>query len=221
MFTDKDRTEREGVNFVAQIVNEMGSIWRETTQIDIGIDGEIELVEGRKSSGFYYFIQIKSGESYFKNRSEVGFSFFPQKKHIEYWRKLPLPVLIIIYSPKRKKAYWNVFQRFSSDKSIHFSWKSVFNKNTKEILIKNYQKTDAWHKYQKKTNLISDMELTVFNAKISCMQILSQLLPEPIRDKRQPSSAQVESFIYSFNEIFNFKTINLRIITSADLKFDK
>ena len=44
-YVDTSRTERIGVNKAALILSQMGLIFRETSNSDIGIDGQIEEVD--------------------------------------------------------------------------------------------------------------------------------------------------------------------------------
>jgi hypothetical protein len=44
-WTERDTTARSGIVKLDRVVTDMGYIWRPTPNSDVGIDGEIELVE--------------------------------------------------------------------------------------------------------------------------------------------------------------------------------
>jgi len=99
-------TERAGVISVAAEVNRLGLIWREQPSVDVGIDGQIELVgEHGEATGRVVAVQIKSGESYLRG-TEDHWVFHPDVKHRFYWERFPVPVLLMLHSPDRKETYW-------------------------------------------------------------------------------------------------------------------
>jgi hypothetical protein len=66
-------TERMGINAVEAIVLRLGWIFREQARPDFGIDALVEICEHGKPSGRLIALQIKSGESFFKECSTDGF----------------------------------------------------------------------------------------------------------------------------------------------------
>lgn len=100
------RREREGILAVASEVNRLGLIWRETQEADVGIDGQIELVddEGR-ATGQLVAVQVKSGPSHFHEDGNV-WRFYPDRKHRFYWEQFPIPVLVVLHSPWEEISYW-------------------------------------------------------------------------------------------------------------------
>lgn len=60
-FTDTAQVERQGLNFVSAVCEEMGFIWRPTPNTDVGIDGEIELVAGDQATGQIIKVQKVCG----------------------------------------------------------------------------------------------------------------------------------------------------------------
>src|SRR5690349_21713482 len=86
--------EREGVLKVALELNSYGYIFRETSNGDVGIDGQIEQVnEKGEATGKIVAAQIKSGNSYLVDKGDY-FWFYPQEKHRNYWCVFPLPVIL-------------------------------------------------------------------------------------------------------------------------------
>lgn len=103
-----------GVRIVEAIVHdELGHLFRPRERRDLGIDGEIELVDEddgeRRGSGRLVALQIKCGESYFRERDEDSFVFRGEPKHLEYWSDFSLPVLVVICHPVTREAYWAEF----------------------------------------------------------------------------------------------------------------
>lgn len=101
--------ERIGVHKVGLLLTELGLIFRETSNSDVGIDGQIEYVNNAgEAIGKIAAVQIKSGDSYLhesKSDSE-HWTFYPDEKHKYYWDKYPIPVILFVYSPSTEKAYF-------------------------------------------------------------------------------------------------------------------
>lgn len=183
-------TERKGINYVADIVNDMGFIWREIPTADIGIDGYIELIENENSSGVIIAVQVKSGKSYIHKEKEDHFFFYTDKDHLIYWDMFEIPVLLIIYSPIDKTAYWLDLKEYFtlnpiSERGSYYIYfqKKVFDINSKNEILdmgKNYWKEikktifysgdknkEFWEKYTKGRSLWDsgnyDNSLKIFN----------------------------------------------------------
>lgn len=98
--------ERAGILAVATQLNRLGLIWRETPMADVGIDGQIEFVDGDgHPTGRVVAAQVKSGDSYFTGSSADGWPFYPDARHREYWERFPLPVLLFLHSAV-EGTYW-------------------------------------------------------------------------------------------------------------------
>lgn len=105
--------ERAGVNAVAQKLTAMRCLWRETPNADIGIDGQIELVnDDGFCPGQVLAAQVKSGPSYFKLSNNEEIIFYPEEKHRHYWANFPLPVILIVYNPETDIACWVDARRY-------------------------------------------------------------------------------------------------------------
>ncbi|HEX6748166.1 MAG TPA: DUF4365 domain-containing protein [Longimicrobium sp.] len=99
-------TERAGIIAVASEINRLGLIWREQPSVDVGIDGQIELVDPNgRATGRIVAVQVKSGPSFFKDDGE-HWMFHPDEKHRFYWEIFPLPVLLMLHSPADGITYW-------------------------------------------------------------------------------------------------------------------
>lgn len=101
-------TERIGINAVEQVILRFGWLFREQPITDFGIDALVEMCENGKPNGRLIALQIKSGESYFKEHSAAGFVYRGSKRHLEYWVGHSLPVFLVLYHPGRNEAWWCV-----------------------------------------------------------------------------------------------------------------
>ena len=108
----KASTEKDGLIEVQRVVNEMGCIWRPTPNDDYGIDGEIELTDSGQPSGRLLKAQVRSGQSYFTNERSGLFDFIAKPSDLTYWLNCNVPVLLILYDPRRHEAYWKCVSEY-------------------------------------------------------------------------------------------------------------
>jgi len=136
---DRHLTDREGIARVGLLVpKELKWIFREQSTSDFGIDGHIEIWnEGEYPSGKLLGTQVKSGTSYFSDTTENGWIYRGDLKHLEYWLKHSLPIIVIIHNPGDGKCYWQVV----SEELIHKTkeaWKiEIPQKNLLDKYSKN------------------------------------------------------------------------------------
>ena len=69
------KTGNVGVQIVGEMFESAGYIFREQTTKDFGIDAQIEVVDGDIVTGKLVALQIKSGNSWFKEKSDDGFIY--------------------------------------------------------------------------------------------------------------------------------------------------
>lgn len=140
----KNFTSDSGVNFVSTVVNdELGWIFRKNNnETDYGIDGYIDIVtEEGEVTGQSFAVQIKSGPSFFKQKSNNGFVYHGESKHLNYYRNQQLPLLLIICFPADKKCLFGVFNELSIEPSgngwkINIKSNDVFGAQSKDALLK-------------------------------------------------------------------------------------
>jgi len=107
-------TERMGVHFSGYLLSLAGIIFRETSNTDTAVDGQIELVdENQQATGKLAGVQIKSGDS-FTDVTSQSFIFRADLHHFEYWDRFCLPTIGIVYSPTLNKAVWFDLQQHSA-----------------------------------------------------------------------------------------------------------
>ena len=81
------------------IAGEAGQIYRQYTNSDHGIDGEIEFKDYQgKASGTRVYLQLKSGDSYLYKRKRDEAEVFKIKKSrwASYWQQQAYPVMLVI-----------------------------------------------------------------------------------------------------------------------------
>lgn len=100
------RTDRLGVTRLDHFFSNHGWLFREQLWHDFGIDAQVEIVEEGVPTGNLIAIQIKSGKSYFSEQTDTAFVFRTDDKHIEYWSKHSLPVILVLYNPESDTLYW-------------------------------------------------------------------------------------------------------------------
>jgi WD40 repeat protein/GTPase SAR1 family protein/DNA-directed RNA polymerase subunit RPC12/RpoP len=92
------------------IAGEAGQIFRQTSNSDWGIDGEIEFKDSNgKASGHRVYLQLKSGDSYLSKRKSDNQEVFyiKNERHAEYWKAHAYPVMLVIRSSKGEIRWMN------------------------------------------------------------------------------------------------------------------
>ena len=137
-------TADKGVNAVSGVVNdEFKWIFRRVpSETDFGIDSYFEVVtDSGYVTGQYIAAQIKSGISFFKTETPSAYTFYGDKKHLNYYANIPHPVIIIIFNPKLKKGHWVQFKLETiegtpSGWKVSIPKKNIFDANAKPHLLK-------------------------------------------------------------------------------------
>lgn len=90
------------------VQEELGWLFREQPTEDYGVDAHVEVVDGTSVRGRLLGLQIKSGESYHRESRPDGWWFRPDRKHVEYWTRHSLPVIVVLYDPVTKLCHWQL-----------------------------------------------------------------------------------------------------------------
>lgn len=101
-----------GVNAVSSIVNDaFGWIFRRNhNEHDFGIDGYLDIVsESGAVTGQCIAVQIKTGQSFTRTGGANGLTFYGEKKHLNYYLNLPMPIVVVIHDDVSGKTYWQHF----------------------------------------------------------------------------------------------------------------
>lgn len=113
------RVERLGVALVQSVVADMGHIWREKSVSDVGIDGEIELVDPttERATGRLLMVQVKS-RSGLDERADGTVRFTCSQEDLDYWLSGTAPVLLVLVSTDAREAWFkNLQDWFGGDPS--------------------------------------------------------------------------------------------------------
>jgi hypothetical protein len=102
----KPKTERLGIAKLDELFSNAGWLFREQPIHDVGIDAQVEVVTDNQPTGRLIAMQVKSGASYFAERTRHSIVFRPSAKHARYWIKHSLPVIVVLFEPTSKKLYW-------------------------------------------------------------------------------------------------------------------
>lgn len=93
-----------GEYFVAyQITRQLGWPCR-LYGVDLGVDAEIEIIDDSgRSTGDVIKVQIKSFDSIKKSQAKA---VYVSDRHIDYWKRFCLPVIICCVDLSKEKIYW-------------------------------------------------------------------------------------------------------------------
>ena len=119
---------------VAKVIKLFGFPCRLTT-IDIGIDAEIEIINNElKSTGEFLKCQVKTTLS-------DHYTIYIQKKHIEYWNSVNIPLVVFLVHLHTEKIYWHCIKDISqyemsgSGVKIEFVKTNTLKKSSKKEFI--------------------------------------------------------------------------------------
>lgn len=103
--------------------------------IDIGIDAEIEIIDSnKKSTGQFIKAQIKTTIS-------DKMYLYIDGKHISYWNKIGIPVVIFLVHIDAEKIYWHCvedldsYELLDSGYKIEFAASNILQKNNKQKFL--------------------------------------------------------------------------------------
>jgi len=138
-YLKSNNTGEIGINIVSKIVNDdMKFIFkRNGADYDFGIDAYIELVtESGDVTGQVIAAQIKCGESFFKTKTQTGYTFYGENKHFNYYCNAPFPIVIIICNPDSRECFWESFsiEKHRNMKEVFSYGKKIFKRKVKYLL---------------------------------------------------------------------------------------
>jgi small GTP-binding protein len=117
---DNESKERALVGEVISTVALAGQICREFNVSDHGIDMEVEFKsDSGEATGKKLYLQLKSGNSYLRERKGDGAEIFAMKdqRHVSYWMQQAFPVLLIIRNSEGEVRWMEVrnWLKFASE----------------------------------------------------------------------------------------------------------
>jgi hypothetical protein len=101
------------------IAGETGQIFRQYSNSDWGIDGEIEFKDNNgKASGKRIYLQLKSGDSYLSTRKRDKAEIFTMKnqRHGAYWQQQAYPVMLVIRTSDGTIRWMNITEYLQKQK---------------------------------------------------------------------------------------------------------
>jgi hypothetical protein len=122
-----------GTTILKKLVEtELGWLYRYNHQEnDFGIDGYIDIItDVGQITGKSIAFQLKSGKSYFNDQNEIGIVFNGDKKHLNYYLNIDIPIIIILLETETEEVYWEVFDAKKTEKSGE-NWKMTIPKTNK------------------------------------------------------------------------------------------
>jgi hypothetical protein len=118
--------DRSGVTLASHIFTQhLHWIFREQPVLDIGIDALVEVLSGETPTGDLLAVQVKSGASYFREKTAEGFVFRGDTDHLEYWLRYPIPVLLILCSPEENRCWWQPIDYEYVKNTKKNGWKTI------------------------------------------------------------------------------------------------
>lgn len=106
----------ETIAEVQKVVARHGSILRVVPQeTDIGIDGFIETISHEESTADLIAIQVKGGDSFERSTKEC-FTVPVDERHLDYWRNLLMPVLLICHSEAHGLCWTSIHDEMEAAK---------------------------------------------------------------------------------------------------------
>lgn len=155
------QTDRLGVHAVEGIVlKDLGWIFREQTVSDWGIDAHIEIVDSQGPTGRLIALQIKSGRSFFRKKTG-HLVYHGKRRHLGYWTRHSLPVLIVLHNPDTDETVWQRVNYQDVQSSGYDKWSieiprtQVLNADAKEALERGVSDISA----QRRIRLSLDLGL--------------------------------------------------------------
>jgi hypothetical protein len=98
--------ERIGVGMAEVEFSKWGWMFREQSVLDFGIDAHVEPHSAGVASGQLIALQIKSGRSFFDEPTDGGWVYRGDDRHLWYWLRHCLPVVLLLHDPESGATYW-------------------------------------------------------------------------------------------------------------------
>jgi len=142
---------QEGINLIERIVLQMGFVWN-ATHLEAGIDGYIELRDGKSGEVTNNILQVqsKATEQPFERDDGKTFEYLCSERDLEYWLAGNAPVILVRSRPKTNEAYWVSIKDYFTDlakrkqrRVIFDKEKNRFDSNAKSELIRSAVPSDS------------------------------------------------------------------------------
>jgi len=108
-YQKKTKLGEDGITILKRIVEtKLEWIYRTNHQEhDFGIDAYIDIITNQgQVTGKSIAIQVKSGDSYFKEKNKFGWVFRDDLSHLNYYLNFQSPVILVLVNVSLNKAFW-------------------------------------------------------------------------------------------------------------------
>lgn len=161
-----------GINYISTIINnDFKWIFRRNPlEYDFGIDGYIDLVSDDGAvTGQSFAVQVKTGNSYFEEKTPTGYFYRGDSKHFNYYSNLKHPVILIQCTENCSQVIWELFDPLKTEGTgtnwkINIPNRNKFDKSSKRLLesiigkpndiLKNVEKEWELNKKIEKSEII-------------------------------------------------------------------
>ena len=89
---------------------------------DYGKDHKVESVENGEHTGLTFWIQLK-GQKTLKILRDGNVSFNLETKYLDYFKKLPEPMFLVVVDVAKRLAFWVFIQEYEQTKLRNVSWR--------------------------------------------------------------------------------------------------
>src|SRR5207302_8398859 len=106
--TESQMIGDQGVALIKTRVLAMGLLWYESGGTEAGIDGTIEMRDGRTGEATNQIVQVQSRATAaaFTAETEMSFEYLCDERDLAYWLGGNAPVVLVRSRPKTDEAYW-------------------------------------------------------------------------------------------------------------------
>lgn len=196
--------------FAYKITSMFGFITR-LLDIDIGVDGEIEIAKTEVSSGHFIKAQVKTEIVKGDNHS-----VYVEPENIEYWKEINIPVIVFLVDLKYERIFWRQILS-ESDYSTNGQSNKVYFDLTKMELTKSCK--------DKLISIAMPPEKNKFNSLRKNINKYSALFPESIaramelRGENMDIEYENLSFLkQNFEELHNLIQLHPSLIKNGFLQ---
>lgn len=119
--------ERQGIALIATVLSALGHNWNEN-QVDVGIDGWVELVKKPKRTATGRIVLVQSKATGVPFRADAPVSFVCREEDLRYWLNGNAPVILVRSHPTSGEAYFvSVKDYFAAHREQRSSRKIIFD----------------------------------------------------------------------------------------------
>jgi hypothetical protein len=120
----------QGIALIYARVAAMGFLWHPTGGTEAGIDGMIELRDGRTGQVTNQVVQVQSKATAgrFTAETDDTFEYLCDERDLDYWLGGNAPVILVRSRPETNEAYWVPLKEHFADPARRVSRRVIFDK---------------------------------------------------------------------------------------------